>query len=185
MIRALEISAVRSRLDISGAQNIVLYGPQCAGKTTRACEFPEVVYIALGQIVRSCNDDNPLKQQIDRLVSQAKPLPPELGLKFIAPGIKEKLGDGKRVLVDGYPRNANEYTMMSEWLASEGLPAIDMFLEVTAKRSILLARYAARGKRGVENREFFDLRYRQYMKFREYIGSLATRQIVYDTSEIA
>lgn len=46
--------------------------------------------------------------------------------------------------------------MMSEWLAAEGLPAIDMFLEVTARRSVLLARYNVRTKRNVENRDFLN-----------------------------
>lgn len=185
MIRVSEISAIKNELDASSAQNIVLYGPQCAGKTTLAHELSGFEYISLGQIVRSCNDDNPLKQQIDRLVDQAKPLPPELGLQFIAPDIKEKLSDGKRVLVDGYPRKANEYTMMTEWLAAEGLPAIDMFLEVTARRSVLLARYNVRTKRNVENRDFFELRYHQYMDFSRYVGSLAVEQVIYDTSGIS
>ena len=185
MIRASEISTIRSELDASGAQNIVLYGPQCAGKTTLANKLLEFKYISLRQTIRSYADDSPLKQQADHLIRQAKPLPPELGLQFIASSVKDNLSDGRRMLIDGYPRKADEYITISEWLDAEGLPAIDMFVEVTAKRSILLARYAARGKRGVESREFFDLRYRQYMKFREYIGSLATRQIVYDTSEIA
>ena len=174
MIRASEISTIRSELDASGAQNIVLYGPQCAGKTTLANKLLEFKYISLGQTIRSYADDSPLKQQADHLIRQAKPLPPELGLQFIASSVKDNLSDGRRMLIDGYPRKADEYITISEWLYTEGLPAIDMFVEVTAKRSILL-----------ENREFFDLRYRQYMKFREYIGSLATRQIVYDTSEIA
>lgn len=72
--------------------------------------------------------------------------------------------------------------MMSGWLESERLPTIDMFLEVTAKRGILIARYAKRGKRNMENRDFFDLRYRQYMELREYVGNLAVRRIIYDTS---
>ena len=171
MIRVLETSAVKSELATSGVQNIVLHGPQCAGKTTLARKLPEFEYISLGQ-------------QADHLIRQAKPLPPELGLQFIASSVKDNLSDGRKILIDGYPRKADEYITISEWLDAEGLPSIDMFVEVTAKRSILLARYAARGKRGVENQEFFDLRYRQYMKFREYIGSLATRRIVYDTSEI-
>ena len=184
MIRVLETSAVKSELATSGVQTIVLHGPQCAGKTTLARKLPEFEYISLGQTVRSYADDNPLKQQADHLIRQAKPLPPELGLQFIASSVKDNLSDGRKILIDGYPRKADEYITISEWLDAEGLPSIDMFVEVTAKRSILLARYAARGKRGVENQEFFDLRYRQYMKFREYIGSLATRRIVYDTSEI-
>lgn len=182
MIRVSEISAIKNELDASSAQNIVLYGPQCAGKTTIAHELSGFEYISLGQIVRSYDDNSLLKQQVNCLICQAKPLPPELGLQFIASDVKEKLSDGKKILIDGYPRKVDEYAMMSGWLESERLPAIDMFLEVTAKRGILIARYAERGKRDMENRDFFDLRYRQYMELREYIGNLAIRQIVYDTS---
>ena len=99
MIRVLETSAVKSELDTSGAQNIVLHGPQCAGKTTLARELPEFEYISLGQIVRLYDDDSPLKQQANRLIRQAKPLPPELGLQFISSDIKDNLNDGRKILV--------------------------------------------------------------------------------------
>ena len=72
MIRVSEISAIKNELDAISAQNIVLYGPQCAGKTTLAHELSEFEYISLGQIVRSYDDNSLLKQQTNRLIRQAK-----------------------------------------------------------------------------------------------------------------
>lgn len=179
MIRVSEIYKLKEELDDS--QNVLMYGPQCSGKTTLARELTDFSYISLGQSVRESTDSKLLRQSED-LIRCAAPWPAELGLNFIARDLRNCFDEGHKVLLDGYPRKIDEYELLIEWLRGERLPAVDTFLEVTAKRDQLLARYTLREARNFESRNFFDLRYQLYEKFRRDIAGLAIRSITYDTT---
>lgn len=171
----------RLKTELSEFHNIVMYGPQCGGKTTLSQELVEFSYISLGRAVMDCKNDV-LSQQANDLIRKAAPWPAGLGLKFIAEDVRERLRTNNKVIIDGYPRRLDEYWVLSNWLYSENLPPIDLFLEVTAERDVLLDRYALRNSRTNESQRFFELRYRQYEEFRADIGKLAVRQITYDTT---
>lgn len=177
MTQVSEISRIKGELEQSST--VVLFGPQCSGKTTLAKELIDFEYVSLGAAVRSCENEE-LLAQANQLIEQAAPWPAELGLQFIAPSI-EAAGD--KVLIDGFPRKFDEYEVLRDWQSRNGLPEVDTFLEVTASYEVLLARYALRSVRGVENQSFFDLRYRQYKEFADDISRIAMKLIRYDTSD--
>lgn len=163
---------------------MVMYGPQCSGKTTLARELVDFSYISLGQSVRASTNDK-LLQQAEGLIQHATPWPAELGLKFIEQGLHKGFDEKGRVLLDGYPRKVDEYKVLTEWLQREGLPLVDAFLEVTADKEQLLARYALREARNFENQHFFNLRYQLYDEFKADIATLAIKNIIYDTTDLS
>lgn len=105
-----------------------------------------------------------------------------MGLDFLKNDIcKSFSGEGK-VLLDGYPRKEDECETLTNFLRENGLPNVDAYIEVTADRDILLARYALRQVRGMETRDFFELRYQQYRGLKLYLSGIATKLIIYNTT---
>lgn len=152
-------------------------------KTTLANELGDFHYISLGSVVRSCQKRS-LQERASRLIANAQPWPPELGLDFLKNDIcKSFSGEGK-VLLDGYPRKEDECEALTNFLRENGLPNVDAYIEVTADRAVLLARYALRQVRGMETRDFFELRYRQYRELKLYLSNMATKLITYNTTNV-
>lgn len=162
---------------------MIMYGPQCSGKTTLARELTDFSYVSLGQSVRE-SDDEKLLQQAESLIQNAMPWPAELGLSFIEQDLRQGFDSKGRILLDGYPRKIDEYKVLTEWIQREDLPLVDAFLEVTAEKEKLLARYALREARNFESQRFFDLRYQLYEEFKTDITSLAIKNLIFDTTDV-
>lgn len=146
----------------------IMFGPQCAGKTTLAHsdEFINYNYVSLGEQVRSTPLESELSKRVSELIRLAKPWPAELGMQFIQDAILRANDNGKHILLDGYPRHQDELEEIDEFIKEKEVQPITAILEVTANKEILLRRYLDRDGRG-ENLDFYHLRYRQYEEFKE------------------
>lgn len=148
---------------------IILFGPQCSGKTTLVESLftdENTSYISLGHEVRSMNDGNILKQTALELINNAKQWPAGLGLAFI--GEKLVQSKSKITLLDGYPRNVGELIELVKFLKLNNLKLPAVCIEVTAPHDIVYSRYRNRLEHNnmrQESGDFFDLRYKQYEDF--------------------
>lgn len=62
---------------------------------------------------------------------------------------------------------------IARFLEANKLPRVTSIIEVTADKQILLSRYRKRCDRD-EGMAFFDLRYEQYVSFREALRTIQT-----------
>lgn len=165
----------------------VMFGPQCAGKTTLANTLLSGhSLISHGEEVRGARAEDSRRREAEDLIAKAEPWPPYLGLAFIKDGIISAVQRGRDILLDGYPRQESELLLLREFLLDNSIPDPSSVIEVTANRKTLLSRYALRDTRG-ESMDFFGLRYRQYIEVRDIMRSLANQvganYMVIDTSE--
>ena len=152
----------------------IMFGPQCSGKTTLANKLlGDMEYISLGLEVRKSTIDNDITRRARELIKNAEEWPADLGMKFIARSLCDAVEERKNILLDGYPRHIGEWTVLRDFLEANKLPQVTSIIEVTADKQTLWSRYRKRHDRN-EGTDFFELRYEQYVNFREALRTVRT-----------
>jgi adenylate kinase len=112
--------------------NILILGPQGAGKGTQAKRIAEehgIPHISSGDLYRAAvADGSELGKQVEPLLREGKLVPDEITIPLIRDAI-ERAGDG--FILDGYPRNLAQAEALDEMLEEIGRPlSIVLLLEL-------------------------------------------------------
>jgi adenylate kinase len=125
--------------------DIILHGPPGAGKGTQSdniCEQLNIVAISTGDLIRAeIKGNTDLGQQIKGYSSVGKLVPDELVMTILGKRLEqEDVANG--VLFDGFPRTANQATMLEDWLGTRGRTVNGVFsLEITDQESMFRCTY--------------------------------------------
>lgn len=125
--------------------DIILHGPPGAGKGTQSdniCEQLNIVAISTGDLIRAeIKGNTDLGQQIKDYSSAGKLVPDELVMTILGKRLEQDdVSNG--VLFDGFPRTANQASMLENWLGTRGRTVNGVFsLEITDNESMFRCTY--------------------------------------------
>jgi len=120
--------------------NILLVGPQGAGKGTQAEKLVQkfnLAYLQTGGIFREIQtQDTPLGRRVAEFMNKGILVPDEIVVQVVQSHL-EKLGQMDNIVFDGFPRNVAQAEYFDKLLAEKGR-AIDVvfFLTLTEEESI-------------------------------------------------
>ena len=125
--------------------DIVFHGKPGSGKGTQAdniWEMLDVVAVSTGELIRAeIKGNTEMGQQIKAYSQAGKLVPDELVMDILGKRLdQEDVANG--VLFDGFPRTANQATMLKNWLAERGRKVDGVFaLEITDEESMFRCTY--------------------------------------------
>jgi adenylate kinase len=124
--------------------NLVIIGPQASGKGTQAKVIAEklgYVHLSTGAMFRAeIEKGTELGKLAASLINDGGSLVPDnINNAFVSETVLKLNDQGKKVILDGYPRNIGQATFAIETLAIDKVILIELSEEVTIKR--LQARY--------------------------------------------
>ncbi len=120
--------------------NILLIGPQGSGKGTQAKLLTKKLgfyYFEMGGFLRELAKSNP---EISKIQNEKGKLVPDDMFFFAMKGLLgEKIKSSKGIILDGFPRNINQYKIIKNWFEGQGEKIdiaflIDISEETTIKR---------------------------------------------------
>ena len=120
--------------------DIVFHGKPGSGKGTQSdniCEQLNIVAVSTGDLIRAeIKGNTEMGQQIKAYSQAGKLVPDELVMDILGKRLEqEDVANG--VLFDGFPRTANQATMLKDWLAKRGRQVDGVFaLEITDEESM-------------------------------------------------
>ncbi len=125
--------------------DIVFHGKPGSGKGTQSdniCEKLNVIAISTGDLIRAeIKGNTEMGQQIKAFSEAGKLVPDELVMDILSKRLEQDdVSNG--VLFDGFPRTANQATLLKNWLAERGRQVDAVFaLEITDKESMFRCTY--------------------------------------------
>jgi len=124
--------------------NIIILGPQGSGKGTQArllANALNLYHLEAGKISRELAKKDP---EIDKIINkEGKLIPDEKILEYISKFISENNISPKDIIFDGYPRNLNQYRLLTQWLDSLG-EKIDFVFLLDISKNETIKRLSAR-----------------------------------------
>jgi adenylate kinase len=125
--------------------DIVFHGKPGSGKGTQSdniCEQLNIVAVSTGDLIRAeIKGNTEMGQQIKAYSQAGKLVPDELVMDILGKRLEqEDVANG--VLFDGFPRTANQASMLKDWLAKRGRQVDGVFaLEITDDESMFRCTY--------------------------------------------
>ena len=101
--------------------NILLIGPQGSGKGTQARLLVEKLgfyYFEMGSFLRELAKTN---SEVSKIMNEkGKLVPDDMFFFAMKELLGEKIKSGKGVLLDGFPRNIDQYEIIKNWFDEQG-----------------------------------------------------------------
>ena len=125
--------------------DIVFHGKPGSGKGTQSdniCEQLNIVAVSTGDLIRAeIKGNTEMGQQIKAYSQAGRLVPDELVMDILGQRLEqEDVANG--VLFDGFPRTANQASMLRDWLAKRGRQVDGVFaLEITDEESMFRCTY--------------------------------------------
>ena len=125
--------------------DIIFHGKPGSGKGTQSdniCEQLNIVAVSTGDLIRAeIKGNTEMGQQIKAYNEVGKLVPDELVMEILGKRLEqEDVANG--VLFDGFPRTANQATMLKDWLAQRGRQVDGVFtLDITDEESMFRCTY--------------------------------------------
>jgi adenylate kinase len=120
---------------------IVFFGPAGSGKSTQGqiiAEKYDCVWLSVGQLLREQEQSHP---ELSKQLAAGELVDDQLVVEMMAEAIQRT--DGKRVILDGYPRDK----WQAEWLvAHQGLREVRGVIVLDGDREQLVERLIKRGR---------------------------------------
>ena len=125
--------------------DIVFHGKPGSGKGTQSdniCEQLNIVAVSTGDLIRAeIKGNTEMGQQIKAYSQAGKLVPDELVMDILQKRLEQE-DVAKGVLFDGFPRTANQASMLKDWLAKRGRQVDGVFaLEITDDESMFRCTY--------------------------------------------
>lgn len=117
---------------------IILMGLAGSGKSTQGqklAEFTGMVWLSAGQVLRNSG-------QFDEILNRGELVDDMLTVEIMAQEMAKVVREGKNVILDGFPRDAEQAT----WMADNIAEVIEGIIIIEVPKDELLRRLAARGR---------------------------------------
>jgi adenylate kinase len=128
---------------------VVLMGPQGSGKGTQGSSLSHqwgVPHIATGDMLRQAmREDSPRAEEIRRINAGNHVSDTLIGALLYA-RLSEPDAQTNGFILDGYPRNVTQATLLREWLVAQDL-TLNKVIALEVPRDILFARLLKRAER--------------------------------------
>lgn len=124
--------------------NILLIGPQGSGKGTQArllVEKLDFYYFEMGSFLRDLAKTNPEISKIQN--EKGKLVPDDMFFFAMKELLGEKIKSNKGILLDGFPRNINQYQIIKNWLDEQG-EKLDIAFLINISEEETIRRLSAR-----------------------------------------
>ena len=132
---------------------IILMGLAGSGKSTQGQLLAAAtgkVWLSAGQVLRDTGDP-----EVKAIQESGKLVPNELVERLMIDGMLKAVREGKDVIIDGFPRDAEQ----AEWLAENLATVMKLVLIIEVPKSELIRRLELRG-RSDDTREAIEERFR-------------------------
>ena len=132
---------------------IILMGLAGSGKSTQGQLLAAAtgkVWLSAGQVLRDTGDP-----EVKAIQESGKLVPNELVERLMIDGMLKAVREGKDVIIDGFPRDAEQ----AEWLAENLATVMKLVLIIEVPKSELTRRLELRG-RSDDTREAIEERFR-------------------------
>lgn len=124
--------------------NILLIGPQGSGKGTQADLLVKkfgFYYFEMGSFLRELAKTNPLISEYQN--KKGKLVPDDVFFFAMKELLSEKIKEGNKLLLDGFPRSVRQYESLRNWFDELGIN-IDKAIFINIPEEITLKRLSAR-----------------------------------------
>lgn len=133
-------------MKVSGAINIILFGPPGAGKGTQAKRLESALRLPVvvsGDIFRAMRrEDTPLGREVRDILDRGAYVPDALTIEVVLKRLRQP-DAASGFILDGFPRTESQASALDKFLA-EKRQKIDVALHVTAPTSVLEYRLTSR-----------------------------------------
>lgn len=123
--------------------NIVILGPQGSGKGTQAKLIADkfgLFHMESGQMLREISEKD---ERIRNMLNKGILVPTQETINYMDKYIKQKRADFTKIIFDGYPRDKEQYVLLTQWMKKVN-DGIDYFIYINISKEETIKRLSSR-----------------------------------------